>query len=382
MRARIVVLAQITPLDVERWTDLVARSIEPYPFLDPRLLLPAARHRETARSMRFVFIEDGSDLLLVMPFVLRRGPAGLPVRMVSTRGAFLDSESGWDHPLIDADRAAEALEGLVVNLRSLELPGLLEFTNFPAEGPLAAALTAVAASLNLPVLERDRVDFSYARAIEDGSEAAAPGISEPASFTASHVSANSRKKHSRFARGLAEAVGAELRIEDRGQDADAIEQFIELQAAGWKGDPSRDGSGLRVMGYGPWFSEVAAAYRADGDLAVYALTGGGQIIHMYVVLRVGDAMFGYADAYDERFASFHAGTLGRIATMNRALAEPGVQLFDPNFVARFVVEARRIFPHSRERTQLLTAYGSPASRILVQAIPAGRRLRARLRGGV
>lgn len=380
-RARVVSLARIDASDVDRWTDLRSRAITPYPFVDPRLLLPAARHRADAKTMQLLFLENEGDLLLLMPFAVRRDLGGLPVRVLTSKDPFLALESGWHYPLVDRERAVDALESLLALMKTRRLPGLLDFTEFPGEGPLTEALLHAAANRNAPILERQRLEFAFAERPTERSSGS-PGLAadppHAPSFIVTH-SPSLTHKRARQVRALEKAIGGPLRLDDLRDDPDALEQFFALQAAGWKGDPSRGGAGLRVTGFDRWFREVASNFRADGDLRVYALTGGGQLIYMFVSLKVARGVFGYADAYDERFAVHSAGALGRIAGLNRILAEPGVEFFDPNMSAHYV-ESTRLYPQRRSHVRVLIAPGRLGARTLVRTLPAARQIRKRWRG--
>lgn len=331
--------------------------------------------------MQLLFLEDGEDLLLMMPFAVRRDLGGLPVKVLSSRDPFLVLESGWQYPLVDRERAVEALENLFAQIRTQRLPGLLDFSEFPGDGPLAEALLQAAANRRSPVLERQRLEFAFAGRLAD-QDSDTPSYSSdpstPPSFIVKHSSSATRKR-ARQVRALEQMLGGPLRLDDLSDDPAALEQFFTLQAAGWKGDPSRGGHGLRVTSFDQWFREVASNYRADGDLRVYALTGGGQLVYMCVNLRVAQGIFGYADAYDERFAAHSPGALGRIAALNRTLAEPGIEFFDPNMSAHYV-ESTRLYPQRRPHVRVLLAPGGLAARAAVRILPTARLIRERVRG--
>lgn len=380
MRVRIVTIPELTDSDIEDWADLRRRAVKPYPFLDPRILVPSARHREGADSMRLLLLDDGTSLLLIMPFVLRRAARSVPLKTISTRDPFLVLESGWRHPLVDASRCEEALRELVVAAKGLGLPGLIDFDSFPMESPLAEALASLAEFIKVPVLERHRFEVAFARRTSlQGDSVAEAALSSAATFTMPHFSSGTRKNHARFGRGLEKAVGSELWVENRGADPAAIDQFFALQAAGWKGDSTRGGAAMSTTGTETWFREVAAAYRAEGDFGLYTLAGRNDtVVYMSATLRIGQTVFGYADAYDERFARYRAGALGRVATVNRALAEPGNQGFDPNLSPSYV-ESTRLFPDRQKSARLLMSTGGPLSKAVVRGLPAGQRLRSWLR---
>ncbi len=378
MKARIMAVADMDTSDIARWSELLDRSLNPYPFLDPRMVVPSTRHLPVAQDMSLVVVEEASEFVAMMPFAPFRILKGLPPRGISTENAFLDEESTWNHPLIRADRAAESLEALFRGLRILGLPRLLDFRTIPAGGAYEDAVHAASARLGITVFERERREFAYAgRLTHDATEHAPLGPTSEPSFELDHASKRARKAVAERRAGLEAAVGACLQFEDRGANVDAIEQFIDLQASGWKGDPSRGGSGLRVMGYEPWFREVAACYRADDDLAVYALTADTQLVFMSVLFRIGDTMFCYGDAYDERFAAFRPGELGRIAEINRALAEPGIDVVEPNLASNYVNESK-VYAHRQTRVRLLAANGGTVAKGVVRGLPWLRTLRHRI----
>ncbi len=162
MKARVAALSGLDPGDIAKWRSLADRALEPNAFLDPRFLVPCSRLRDDARDVRLLLIEDGAELLGVMAFaVVRRKIRGLPVRAITPRIPVLSEESERWYPLVDADRAAEVLEALLMGVRSLGLTGYLDLDCFPADGPLNDALFAAAASAGVPIVERGSEEFAY-----------------------------------------------------------------------------------------------------------------------------------------------------------------------------------------------------------------------------
>ncbi|NTV38903.1 MAG: GNAT family N-acetyltransferase, partial [Demequinaceae bacterium] len=241
-------------------------------------------------------------------------------------------------------------------------------------GPLAEALTDALAQLGMPVLERRRDERAFARGVTGRADAKGPGDL----FSLDHGSSKGERRRASLKRSLEKALGSELTVDDRGHDPAALEQFLDLEASGWKGDASRGGHALRITGDDAWFADVASAFRADGRLTVLTVTGGGVVVYMGVSLRVGDGMFGCLDAYDERFATYRVGSMGRIAGWRRALSHMQLRFFDPN-LGSFYVDSTLLFPHRRPHVTLLVATGGVFSRTLVREIPRLRRLRGAIR---
>lgn len=376
MTTRIIEVASISQSDVERWRALTRHATDPYPFLDPRLLVPAAALLPRAADIRVLVAEEGDRFLALMPITVQ--PRGLgPFPIVSTRHRYLDDESGWDHPLVDAERPVEAMAGLLRGLDEARLPGLVDFAQLPAGGPLHHALTEAAASLGVPLWERERQLFVYSRRSDPSPDREELRDPEEPDFLFEHFGYVARKHHRRWSRGLQGQVGGPLRLIDRSDDPSAIDDFIDLEASGWKGDPSRGGWGIRVRGATDWVTEMTARFRQDGDLAVLALVGGDDLVFMSISFRLGGTAFGYATAYDERFSKMSAGTLGVIATVNRMLSLPGVTAFDPNYEIG-VVQARRLYADERPRVRVLGAHRGAIPRLVVRVVPGARALRRRL----
>jgi Acetyltransferase (GNAT) domain len=373
MRSRIVNVRDLDSGQLDQWKALLFGALNPYPFLDPRVVVPYLTLVPAAQDVRLVLVEDDEELLALMTFAPRRISKGRSPRGVTTENAFLDKESTWSHPLILADRPVDAFEALFRALRTLGLPRLVEFRTIPAGGTFEEALTEAASRLGIPLLERERREFARAAEV---SPAAPADTAEP-SFLFSTASAHTRSKVGRAKRALETELGHELRVEDRSGDPEAITRFIELQSSGWKGDATRGGGGIRVMGYEKWFEQLTNLYRTDGDLRVFALTAGNHVVHMNVMLCIGDTAFGYADVYDERFARFRPGALGRTAEINHVLREPRLHFFEPNLSPQYV-EASRLFPDRATRVKILAANGGLFSRTVVRGLPHAQRLRRRI----
>jgi CelD/BcsL family acetyltransferase involved in cellulose biosynthesis len=362
-RVRIVPLAAVDDALEARWRRLADAAAEPNPYHDPRFLLTSARVRADARRLRLAVVEDGrGELAAVMAFGTRRGYLRSRVRIASTVGPFLREVGDLRHPLLDAGDPQRAWEDLLAGLRRSGVPGLLELANITDGGPVAGSLRAALAASGIPFRERESDDRAYAE-----REDMAPERADPSElFLVEHASSGTRKDDRRRMRVLLGALGEPLRVADRGADPVAIDDFLDLEAAGWKGDPGRGGHALRTIGADGWFSAVADAFRADGRLRVTSVTSGSRTIALAVSLRAGHGLFGVLDCYDESLAKHGAGRLGRIAEWRAALLDPGIDYFDPN-LSSFYRESTRLYPQRRRHSTLLLATGGPVSRLLLRA---------------
>lgn len=342
------------------------------------MLVASTMQMPLARTTGLLFVEDGAELLAVMPFASGRRTGRPRTRVVGTRTPYLDSQGSWDHPLVSDERPDDAMAALLRGKRSLRLPPLVEFTNLPIGGRLEQALVSAAARAKMPLVELDRTEFVYSMRtplpLDADAEKTRLRVSPAVAPSLEHFNARLRKDLVRRSRALVAVLGEELRLEDLSEDPAAIETYFALEGRGWKGDATRGGDGLRVRGLKDWFRAVTRRYRADGDLIVLALKSGEEIIHMRVSTRIGDTVFGWVDTYDERFSSFRAGVLGRVASMNHILALNGVRFFDPNLHPD-VVEAKLLYADREYRAKILVATGGTIPRLIVPTLRAVRAYR-------
>jgi len=326
LRARTVALEDLTPADHERWADLVDRAVEPNPFLSPAYLATAARHLPAARGIVAVVVEDDDAMHAFLPLSRARRFARTPLRYATTAGPFLGSEAPLCVPLVDAERPVETLGVLLDHLstRAPGLPGLLELTLVPVGGRFDEALVAACREHDVPLVER----YRFERA------AFVPTASGPPPHQA--LSTSRRKQVERLKRRLERAVGP-LVMTDAGLDPDAFDEFVRLEAAGWKGTTDEGGALQVVPGALDWFTDVVDDLRARGRLHLFVLTAGDEVVFISVVLRAGDRLYSLMDTYDERFAKFSPGSIGRVLEQEHVLSHTDASLFDPCLHPRYTV---------------------------------------------
>ena len=369
LHARTLRIEDVTPAEEARWRDLAARAIEPSPFLDPSFLLTATRWFPSAAGIRLVVVEDADGMLALLPLSVEPRLQGLPLSYATTAGPFLSRRAPLCAPLVDRDHAVDAFTTLLQHLaeRRAGLPGLVELTLLPGAGPLYDAVGAAARATRTPVLERYRFERAAMRPVPGGTTWRAD------------LSPSRRKKLGRLARNLERELGAPLVGEDRGADPAALEEFLELEAAGWKGTTDRGGA-LRVTPNGAeWFTQVADGFRERGLLRLFTLSAGGRTLFMSVSLVCGKGVFSLMDTYDEELARLSPGVVGRAAEVDHFLADPAaVELFDQCMHPKNV-ESSALYPQRRALVGLLLAPRGGVNRTLVRALPRATAVRALVR---
>lgn len=276
----------------DAWLNLMSRALEPQIFFDPDFVLPAAQHLSQRRRPSFILVWSSmargvSDLVGICPVVDRPDP----LRALA---------SAWHHdlstlafPLLDAGRAVAAWRALLAwaaeglpSARGLVIPSL------PDDGPTAKALRSAAGTeFAIGILKR------WERAVLRPGQAAA-GLAA--------LSSKGTKELRRQRRRLSD-LGALAYISSQKGDAlrDGVEQFLALEAAGWKG-----AAGTALLGHPGTTVFARTATRLLGGRSlcrVDALTLDGEPIAMAMILTAGATDFLWKIAYREDLARFSPG---------------------------------------------------------------------------
>jgi CelD/BcsL family acetyltransferase involved in cellulose biosynthesis len=122
------------------------------------------------------------------------------------------------------------------------------------------------------------------------------------------MSSSSRKKLRQHRRRLAEKAPLESRVfADAADITRAFEDFLTLEAAGWKGGR---GTALlcsqRDVAFG---RAMIASLAARGNASIHALYQNGKPVASQIVLRAGATAFTWKTAYDESLGDFSPGML-------------------------------------------------------------------------
>jgi CelD/BcsL family acetyltransferase involved in cellulose biosynthesis len=279
---------------LERWAELERDALEPNPFFAPQMVLPATRHLEDGQAVQLLIAEQGAELRFLMP--VSRGTGRWRVR---AGGLW-----AWTHdycflgtPLLAADGDPDRVWAAVIgHLRRGSPASLLVVPIHPTQGPVAQALhrTGLGAGFTIrrgPAAQRGfvlrRPQPSYAREW----------------ISRKHLADMARRR-----RQLGRKMGTEVATVDRaaaGLDG-AIEQFLTLEAKGWKG---RGGTALSCRpGHDQFFREMSRGFADRGRLMFLSLEAGTRVLAQNTALVGGEGLFGFKRAYDENFARWSPGS--------------------------------------------------------------------------
>lgn len=302
---------------IDELQHLSRRSIEPNVFFDPRFFVPAMPRLDD-RSVRLMVLRDEgparSRLRLLMPYTIERTS---PLRGVATIRA-------WVHPFgrlgtlpLDGDDPEETLLGFFEMLvdAGAGLPGVLVLPETRTDGPFAAALDAAVRAAGLPL------------ATVDAYDRAGLAKSEAADYMLAPASTRRRRELYRQRRLLELEGPVTLRISREAVAVrTALEDFLSLEASGWKGKAR---SAMILDRYRAAFArESVNELAADGRARVYTLLAGDRPVASLVVLIQSGQAFAWKMAYDETFAKASPGQQLLDETTRALIADPAIKAAD------------------------------------------------------
>ena len=287
------------------WENLAAAAIEPNPFYEPWMLLPALDAFGLEKNFRLVTVWSGERLDAVLPLERKGSFKGLP----------LPALTSWRHrhcllctPLVRAEGAAETLAALV---GSLDAP-LVNLQYIPGDGPFYRALTA--AGVRCTVL--DGYSRPVLRRAKDGE-----------TYINEFISRKERQEVRRREKRLQEQ-GELTHVALRpGEDIGRwIDEFLRLEASGWKG---KEGSAMICSEANRRFAtEVFTAAYQRGRLEMVGIDLNGKPLGRCTGFIAGEGSYAFKPAYDEAFAKFSPGIIAELARIRNLHQLPDVQWMD------------------------------------------------------
>lgn len=362
-QTRVLRLDGLAADDERRWCELAAASIEPNPMMAPASVLAAAAHDPAfAAAVRLLVVDHGDRFTAAV--ALRRSDRWrrLPVAALTTR---LDADPVPLFPVLGTPLlapeapvagAADLLRALVSGAEPGRRASVVTVDRLPIGGPVADAWLGACRSLGLPFELSD----PYDRPILLRAGARATGSAWPDVLGTKRL-----REARRRAQRLEAALGNAPRCVDRTDDPVAVDELIEMEAAGWKG---KAGTALRSRPHlEVGFRDLCRRWRDAGGLSLLTLEAGGVPIASQCAVRSGEGIFVFRIAYDETFARYGPGVLLGLASGEH---------FEQQSDARFVDSCsspsnpfyKDFFPERLPLRTVTTALGSPG-RVLLAASP-------------
>mgnify|MGYP001179588632 CR=1 FL=1 len=303
---------------VEELDHLATRTIEPNVFFHPRFLAPAMPRLED-REVRLAVIRDGDDyrsrLRLLVPFSVERPatPLGAPIMR-----AWSSPFGPLGTPLVDRDDPTGVIEDFFAMLARphLKLPKVFVLPDMRLDGAMAGLLRTLADARNLPLVVTGEVERPMLQSTLDGD---------------AYLKASLRPHHWREFRRLKRRLAETGRLEHRTARTQeeirhALEAFLTLEAAGWKG---RERTAMAIDRYRAAFAREAVHRLAEQDMCrIHTLTLDGRPVASLVVFVEAGCAYTWKTAYDEQLCAYSPGVLLAIEVTKQHLEDPNIAMTD------------------------------------------------------
>lgn len=283
------------PATIAAWDSLADRASEPNPFYESWHLLPSLHALDPAGKVQVLRLQHGGRLTGIIPVRPESGYYGYRVphlRNWAHANCFLGA------PLVVSGHEAEFWRALLA--WADDAPGMALFLHLAPialTGPLHQALRRVLA-------EQDR----HAILVHREERAMLQSALSPEDYFDAVVGNKKRKELRRQARRLAEEGVLAVERETCSEGIEGwIEEFLSLEASGWKG---RAGSALSADSANARLFRAAIRGAASaGKLERLSLTLDRRRVAMLATFLSRPGAFSYKTAYAEELARFSPGVL-------------------------------------------------------------------------
>ena len=281
--------------DTAEWDALARRAAEPNPFFESWYLLPSFEWLPSRSQRSILAFRRQGELCGLMPIVRHRHYEGWPIANLAN---WLHPNMFLGTPLVAPGAEAPFWRALLAWADAN--PGISLFLHLNAlalDGPVHAALKSVLTAQKRPW-----------GVVESKERALLSSDLDAGDYLANALPARKRKDLDRRYRRLSELGAVETRWETGTDGLDGwIEQFLALEASGWKGDA---GSALACH------AATANLFRAGlagagrlGRLVRLSLCLNGKPIAMLSTFVTAPGAFGFKTAFDEDYSPYSPGFL-------------------------------------------------------------------------
>ncbi|QJB68163.1 GNAT family N-acetyltransferase [Parasphingorhabdus halotolerans] len=297
------------------WEALADVASEPNSYSEYWFFRAALRHFRSGETVRLAMVRDETGCLAgILPLVSSAQYGRLPVA----------NTSNWVHlqcycggPLI-REGCEEGFWAALLDFldHSKWADNMLTLRLIYANGPVRRGLDMAAKASGRAL----HVAQTYDRATLNSD-------ADSEAYIAKTVRSKKRKEYRRQAKRLSE-LGA-VRFERLALDqpvAEWCDQYLELEAAGWKGE---GGTALGAAeASSKFFRQIMSEAHALGRVDFLRLMLDDRPIAMLVNLRSPPAVWSYKITYDESLARFSPGVLIELETIALVLGDPDISRAD------------------------------------------------------
>jgi CelD/BcsL family acetyltransferase involved in cellulose biosynthesis len=361
MRGRLLSVRGLSAQNEGRWHDLAERAVEPNPLCEPDCVIPAAHYQTFGDEISLLVAEQAGRFQACVPIRPLSRWYNIPYPVAANK---IRRATYVGTPLVDPSAGTTAVATMISTLadnRRAFGSRLLGLDSLRHGGPVESYVRAAAAQLGLPVYVHE--DFERALFVK-----------RPERSYYDHLSAKRRKSIRRSRRLLTEQLGSPPRIVDRSFDVSAIDEFMALEAAGYK---SANGVALAtVPGETEYFRSMCERFAQSKRLLVLALECAGETLGMQIWLRGGNGLFGVKVAYDERYARSGPGVLLHVDVLDYIHDETDATWADP-CASPDNTFLMGLYPDRTRISTILLALAGPIDHLFVRSLPFIRSLHRR-----
>jgi CelD/BcsL family acetyltransferase involved in cellulose biosynthesis len=295
--------AEALEAHVSAWQDLAAQALEPNPFYEPWMLMPALRAFGKGQDLLFVFLyrdTPGAKARLCGFFPLHRRR----LKKISLLGLWQHQHCFLCTPLLRKEDAVECLAAVVDwARRDRRGASILEFNQVSAEGGFHRSW--------IDFLQRHEC-FTFLQACH--TRALWQPRADVDTYVNLALSSSGRQDFRRKRKRLGELGRLEFRSLEIGGDVERwLTQFLEVEASGWKGDQQT--ALAKIPEEREYFLEIGRAAFARGQLQMLGLFLDDKPIALKCNFLSGAGAFVFKPAYDESFARYSPGALLELDNM-------------------------------------------------------------------
>jgi CelD/BcsL family acetyltransferase involved in cellulose biosynthesis len=310
-----------------RWRDLSHRSLDPNPFLEPEFVLPLLDH-VADRGARLVVVEDRESSRWLAAGLFQRDFGGRTFPLPHL-ASYASPYTFLDQPLLDGERAAEALDLWFQSLhRRRDVLGL-RFHAILETSAVGRALTEAAARNGVS----QQVESSWDRAqlvLQDGVDRE----------SLLEACTKSRRKSLRRARKELESRGKlkfSVAVPFAG-DLTPADRFLRLESLGWKG---RARTSLRSNdAHSRFFRQMIVGFSRRRSIWFGELNVGRRTIASTCNVRSGNTLFAFKVGWSPDYAEGSPGLWSEIELAHRAAQlDPTLERIDSCSAAGSHVES-------------------------------------------
>jgi len=296
----------------DQWSELASKGRAAEPFFQPYWFRSFANTFNSARRSPTVIVRRGGQLVGILPLMRRHTFFGkVPARVLRSLSGIHSCRYDFICDQADEQRISMAAWR---TLREDSSWGVIEALGVPEDGAFASIMrhaekdgyltaywsTLLSPYLNIPGKEQD------------------PFANSP------HRHRKARKRLDKYQARLAELGAIELEVLE-GYYPETLEQFFEMEGAGWKG---KQGGAITCNPVAlSFYRELIPLAATQGHVRLSSLRAGGRRVAMELSFILGDRCFSPKITYDETLSRCAPGQL-LAREVIRDLAPRGCHRYD------------------------------------------------------